>query len=95
MLLKRVLQIECKLKRREERTIIQASKSMPKWLVQTLQDSKLATPLPHRTHGGNTWRYHVSISFVDHSFIIETCNEEELVSFEEAHESDHWWIHAM
>ncbi|WP_286490054.1 hypothetical protein, partial [Escherichia coli] len=35
----------------EERTAIMASKSMPKWLVQTLRDSKLATPLSHRTRG--------------------------------------------
>jgi len=55
---------------------------MPKWLVQTLQgDNKLATPLPHMTHGGS---HHAFSSFVDHSFIAETCNEEERVSFEEA-----------
>ena len=75
----------------EERVAIEESKSMPKWLVQTLRDSKLATPLPHRTRGGS---HHASTSFVDHSFIAETCNEEEPVSFEEAQESDHW-MHAM
>ena len=34
----------------EERTIInKESRNMPKWLVQTLRDTKLATPLPSRT----------------------------------------------
>ena len=32
-----------------ERTEIEEARAMPKWLVQTLRDSKLDAPLPSRT----------------------------------------------
>jgi len=36
-----------------ERTEIEESRSMPKWLVQTLRDSKLDAPLPTQTCFGS------------------------------------------
>ena len=61
---------------------------MPKWLVQTLRDSNLATPLHSCTCLGSQ---HASYAHVCYAFVVANmCNEEEPVSFEEAQNSENW-----
>ena len=70
----------------EERKIIEESRNMPKWLVQTLRDNKLATPLPSRTRSGS---HHASYTHDSYAFVASSmCNEEEPISFDEAHSSE-------
>ena len=59
----------------EERTNIE-SHSMPKWLVQTLRDSKLDAPLSSRTRSGSH-----SADFASDSYalaVLNMCDEEDL-----------------
>ena len=61
---------------------------MPKWLVQTLHDNKLATPLPSRTCSGS---HHASYTHDRYAFATSSmCNEEEPILFDEAHSSENW-----
>ena len=59
---------------------------MPQWLLQTLQDSKLDVPLSYRT-GSH------SASFASNCYVMAAssiCDEKELVSFNEAQNSENW-----
>ena len=61
---------------------------MPKWLVQTLHDSKLDAPLSRCTHSDSH-----SADFASNSYalaISNMCDEEEPVSFNEAQNSKNW-----
>ena len=61
---------------------------MPKWLVQTLCDSNLATPLHSRTHSGSQ---HASYAQDCYAFVVANLwDEEEPVSFEETQNSKNW-----
>ena len=73
----------------EERTKIEESRSMPKWLVQTLCDSKLDAPLSSHTHHGSQ---HVPLmhQIVMHWLFLVMCDEEEPVTFDEAQNSENW-----
>ena len=72
----------------EERTLIEESKNMPKWLVQTLRDSKLAAPLSSHTRLGS---HHASYTYESYAFAASNmCDEEEPLSFDEAHDSKNW-----
>ena len=72
----------------KERIAIEESRNMPKWLVQTLRDSKLATPFSRysilRSH-------HASYTYESYDFMASNmCDEKEHVSFDEAHDSKNW-----
>ena len=71
-----------------ERADIEEAKTVPKWLLQTLQDSKLDFPLSYRTRSG----YH-SASFASDCYAMAAsslCDENEPVSFDEAQNSKNW-----
>ena len=73
-----------------ERTEIEESRSMPKWLVQTLHDSKLDAPLPTRTRFGSQ-----HVSYVSDCFALAVASlydEEEPILFEEAQNSKNWMV---
>ena len=70
----------------KEHTSIRDAQAMPRWLKQTLQDSKLSAPLRGRTRSSTR---HVSSDFVDVALIATACNEEPL-SFEDASENEEW-----
>ena len=55
-----------------ERMFIESAKAMPRWLKQTLQDTKLGAPLVGRTRSSSR---NASSNFVDYSLIATTCNE--------------------
>jgi len=65
-----------------ERTEIEESRSMPKWLVQTLRDSKLDAPLPACTRFGSQHASYASDCFA--LAVASMYDEEEPVLFEEA-----------
>ena len=61
---------------------------MPKWMVQTLCDNKLATPLPSRTRRGS---HHASYTHDMYAFAVSSmCTEEETILFDEAYSSKNW-----
>ena len=69
----------------EERTEIEESMTMPKWLVKTLHDSKLDAPLSTCTCFGSQ---HVSYASDCYALAVASlCDEEELVLFDEAQNS--------
>lgn len=70
----------------EKHTSIRDAQVMPRWLKQTLQDSKLSAPLLGRTRSSTR---HASSDFVDVSLIAIACNEEP-VSFEDACGNVEW-----
>jgi len=63
---------------------------MPKWLVQTLCDSKLDAPLPTHTRFGS----HQHTSYASDYFalvaVASMYDEEEPILFEEAQNSENW-----
>ena len=62
---------------------------MPKWLVQTLRDSKLDAPLSSRTRFGSQ-----NISYASDCYALAVsslCDEDEPVTFDEAHNLENWW----
>ena len=70
----------------DERVEIEQSKTMPKWLVQTLRDSKLDAPLSSRTRSG-------SVSYASDCYALAVsslCDENEPVTFDEAQSSKNW-----
>ena len=69
-----------------ERMAIKRSQTMPRWLKQTLQDSKLSGPLLGKTRSSSR---HASSNFVDYSIVAIACNEEPL-TFEDACADPHW-----
>ena len=74
----------------EERKDIEESRSMPKWLVQTLHDSKLSTPLSSRTCLGS---HHASYTYESYDFAASNmCDKEEPISFDEALSSKNWMV---
>ena len=74
----------------EERTKIEESRTMPKWLVQTLRDSKLDAPLSTRTCSGSQ---HVSYALDCYVLVVASlCDEEEHVSFDEAQNLENWMV---
>ena len=71
-----------------ERADIEEAKTVPKWLLQTLQDSKLDVPLSYRTRSGSH-----SASFASDCYAMAAsslCDENEPVSFDEAQNSENW-----
>ena len=61
---------------------------MPKWLVQTLHDSKLNVTLSTRTRSGSH-----SVDYASNCYALAVsnmCDEEEPVSYNEAHNSENW-----
>ena len=61
---------------------------LPKWLLQTLQDSKLDVPLSYRTRTSCH-----SASFASDCYVMAAsslCDENEPVSFDEAQNSENW-----
>ena len=71
----------------ENREIINA-RSMPKWLVQTLCDNSLATPLSTHTHFETQRPYFAHNCYEFATF--NTYDEEEFVSFDEAQNLESW-----
>ena len=68
----------------EERKLIQESRNMPKWIAQTLRDSKLAAPLSSHTRLGS---HHASYTYESYDFAASNmCDEEESILFAEAHD---------
>ena len=65
----------------DKKDSIKKSKSMPKWVVQTLRDDKLGAPLPYCTHVGS---HHASYINDCYALVASLCNEEKLVTFNEA-----------
>ena len=66
----------------EHRIDIEESINMPKGLVQTLCDNKLASPLSICTRLGS---HHASYTYESYVFVASNmCDEEEPVSFDEA-----------
>ena len=64
------------------RTKIEESRSMPKWLVHTLCDSKLDALLPSRTHHSSQRSSYASYCYA--LVVSSMCDEEELITFNEA-----------
>ena len=62
---------------------------MPKWLLQTLRDSKLDVPLSYRTRSGSH-----SVSFAsDYAMASSSlCDENEPASFDEAQNSENCMV---
>ena len=63
---------------------------MPKWLVQTLCDSKLDAPLSTRTHSGFQHGSYASDCYA--LAVSSLCDEEEPLSFDEAQNSENWLV---
>ena len=63
---------------------------MPKWLVQTLRDSKLNAPLSSRTRSGSHSADYASDCYA--LAVSSMCDEEELVTFNEAQSSKNWMV---
>ena len=72
----------------DERTEIEEARAMPKWLVQTLRDSKLDAPLPSRTRHGSHDASYASDCYA--LAVSSMCDEEEPVTFNEAENSKNW-----
>ena len=72
----------------EERTKIEESRSMPKWLVLTLPDNKLDAPLPSHTRHGSQHASYASNCYA--LSVSSMCDEEEPVTFNEAQNSKNW-----
>ena len=71
----------------EERTKIEESMTMPKWLVQTLRD-KLNAPLSTHTHFGSQ---HVLYALNCYALVVASlCDKEEPVLFDEAQNFENW-----
>ena len=62
---------------------------MPKWLLQTLRDSKLDAPLSSRTRFGSQNTSYASECYV--LAVSSLCDEDEPVTFDEAQNSENWW----
>ena len=70
----------------DERANIEESRTMPKWLVQTLRDSKLDAPLSSCTRSG-------SASYASNCYALAVsslCDKNELATFDEAQNSKNW-----
>ena len=68
-----------------ERADIEEAKTVPKWLLQTLQDNKLDVPLSYRTRSSSH-----SASFASNCYGMagsSLCDQNEYVSFDEAQNS--------
>ena len=61
---------------------------MPRWLVQTLRDSKLDAPMSSRTHSGFQHGSYASDCYA--LAVSSLCDEEEPLSFDEAQNSENW-----
>ena len=61
---------------------------MPKWLVQTLRDSKLNAPLSSRTHFGSHNADYAPDCYA--LAVSNMCDEEEPVSYNEAQNFENW-----
>ena len=72
----------------EEKTEIEESRSMPKWLVKTLRDNKLDAPLPSRTCHGSQRASYASDCYA--LTVSSICDEEEPVTFNEAQNLENW-----
>ena len=66
----------------DEREDIEESRSMPKWLVQTLRDSKLNVPLSSHTRSGSHSADYASNCYA--LAVSNMCDEEGSVSYNEA-----------
>ena len=66
----------------DEREDIEESRSMPKWLVQTLRDRKLNAPLSNRTRSGSHSADYASDCYA--LAVSNMCDEEEPASYNEA-----------
>ena len=64
----------------DERQEIEGSRNMPRWLVQTLRDSKLDAPLSSRTRSGSHGASYASDCYA--LAVSSMCDESELVSFD-------------
>ena len=73
----------------EERAENEEARNMPKWLVQTLRDSKLDAPLSSRTRFGSQNTSYASDCYA--LAVSSLCDEDEPVTFDEAQNSENWW----
>ena len=64
------------------------ARNMPKWLVQTLRDSKLDAPMSSRTRSGSQHVSYVSDCYA--LAVSSLCDEEEPVTFNQAQNSENW-----
>ena len=72
----------------DERVEIEKSRTMPKWLVQTLRDSKLDAPLTSRPCSGSA-----SYALDCYALAVSSlCDENEPVTFHEAQNSKNWMV---
>ena len=72
----------------DEREDTEESRSMPKWLVQTLRDSKLNAPLSSCTRSGSHSADYASNCYA--LVVSNMCDEEEPVSYNEAQNFEKW-----
>ena len=64
------------------------ARGMPKWLVQTLRDSKIDAPKSSRTRSGFQHSSYASDCYA--LALSSMCDEEEPLSFDEAQNSENW-----
>ena len=66
----------------DQRASIDKYKSLPKWVVQIIHDSRLVAPLPYHTRVGS---HHAAYIDNCYALVASLCNEEEPIMFNEAH----------
>ena len=71
----------------DERLSIEEYKGMPKWAITTIHESRLDAPLPYHTQVGS---HHSSYINDSYALVATLCNEEEPITFNEAHKLENW-----
>ena len=71
----------------DERQEIEDSRGMSKWVVRTIHDSKLDASLSYQTPAGSQYASYVNDCY---ALVASLCNEEELVTFNEAQKLENW-----
>lgn len=72
----------------DERTEIEEDRPMPKWLLQTLRDSKLDAPLPSHTRHGSHDAFYASDCYA--LVVLSLCDKEEAITFNKVENSKNW-----
>jgi len=72
----------------QERTALQEARRIPRWAIQTLQESRLDAPLQGRTR--RSTREAESSHYSESAWVSSLMDEEEPESFDDACENQHW-----
>ena len=72
----------------EDKAENEEARNMPKWLVQTLCDSKLDALLSSCTRFGSQHTYYASNCY--DLVVSSLCDEDEPITFDEAQDSENW-----